>query len=121
MTHYLSIMSERSEESNFYGVLMMDSSVYLDKRFIKDESFVSRKIGNTFIVVPIKRKASEIESIYKMDEVASRIWELIDSEKRVEQIRDTIVDEFEVSSEKAGTDLVEFLQQLESIGAVKEF
>ena len=93
---------------------------YLGKRFIKDETFVSRKIGNTFIVVPIKRKASEIESIYKFDEVSSRIWELVDGEKRVEQIRDTIVDEFEVGQEEAGKDLVGFLQQLESIGAVKE-
>jgi hypothetical protein len=93
---------------------------YLEKRFIKDETFVSRKIGDTFIVVPIKRKASEIESIYKLDEVSSRIWELVDGEKRVEEIRDTIVDEFEVGQEEAGTDLVELLQQLESIGAVKE-
>ena len=92
---------------------------YLERRFGRDPSIVSRKIADEFILVPIRPKAGDLESIYTMNEVASRIWELLDGEERVEGIRDAIVEEFEVSPEEAEADLVEFLQQLEQVGAVR--
>ena len=91
----------------------------LKKRFVKDPSIVSRKIAGEFILVPIRQKAGDLESIFTLNEVAARIWELLDGEKQVQEIRDKIVDEFEVSPEKAETDLVEFFQQLEHAGALK--
>lgn len=92
---------------------------YLKRRFVRDPSIVSRKIVDEFILVPIRQKAGDIDSIYTLNETAARIWELLDSEKRVEEIRDVIVEEFEVSSEEAEADLVEFLQQLEQVNAVR--
>jgi hypothetical protein len=61
-----------------------------------------------------------VDSIYTLNEVAAWAWELIDGHRQASEIRDLIVAEFEVGSEEAGADLVEFLQQLESVGAVKE-
>jgi hypothetical protein len=98
----------------------MDKTAYLDKRFTKDSSIVSRKIADEFILVPIKQRASDVDSIYTVNEVGSFIWEQIDVEKPLTEIRDLIVNEFEVSSEEAEKDLIEFLQQLEQVGAVKE-
>jgi len=98
----------------------MDNIAYLSKRFLKDPSIVSRKIADEFILVPIKQKASDVDSIYTVNEVGSFIWEQIDLEKPLTEIRDLIVNEFEVSSEEAEKDLIEFLQQLEQVGAVKE-
>jgi len=92
---------------------------YLERRLTKDPSIVSRKIADELILVPIRQKAGDIESIYTMNEVASRIWELIDGEKRVAEIGNAILEEFEVSPEEAEADLVEFLQQLEQVGAVR--
>ena len=94
-------------------------SNYLKQCFTKDSSVVSRKIVDEFILVPIRQKASDLDSIYTLDEVAAHIWELIDGENSVEDIRDTIVAEFEVSQEVATADLVEFLQQLETIDAIR--
>jgi hypothetical protein len=62
---------------------------------------------------------ADLESIYTLDEVGARIWELIDGQRRVEEIRDTIVEEYEVSAEVAEADLIEFVQQLEAIGGVR--
>lgn len=94
-------------------------SLYMDKCYTRDASVVFRKIGEELILVPIKQKAGEVESIYTMNEVAARIWELIDGIKTLGVIRNTIVDEFEVSPAEAEADLIQFLQQLEDIGAVK--
>ncbi len=98
----------------------MESKDYLGKRFAKTESIVSRRIGDEFIMVPIRRKAGEVESVYTLNEVAARIWELTDGSRSVEQVRDAIVDEFEVTPEEAQDDLVELFLQLTEIGALQE-
>jgi hypothetical protein len=97
----------------------MKTADYLENIFVKDPSIVSRKIADEFILVPIRRKAGDVESIYALNDVAARIWEIVDGKRCVKEIRDIIIEEFAVSSEEAETDLVEFLQQLEQIGAVR--
>jgi len=97
----------------------MEINAYLDRRFTKDPSIVFRKVAEEFILVPIKQKASEVESIYTMNEVASRIWELIDGERSLRDIKEIIIREFEVSPEEAEEDLVDFTKQLAKIGAVR--
>jgi hypothetical protein len=92
----------------------------LEQRFVKDEAIVARKIGDEFILVPIRQRAGEVESIYTLNETAARVWELIDGQRRAADIRDTIVAEFEVGPEEAEADVLEFLGQLAQVGAVRE-
>jgi hypothetical protein len=97
----------------------MDTKANLDRRYIKDPNIVFRKIADECILVPIKQKASEVDSIYTINEVGNFIWEQIDGVKLLSEIRDAIVNEFEVNSEEAEVDLLEFLQQLGKVGAVR--
>jgi len=97
----------------------MKTNTYLEKRYSKDPSVVFRKVADEFILVPIKQKASEVESIYTMNDVASRIWELINGKRSLKDIKKIIIKEFEVSPEEAEKDLVDFSKQLEKIGAVR--
>jgi hypothetical protein len=92
---------------------------YLDRRYEKDPSIVHRNIAGEAILVPIRSHVVDLESIYTLDEVAARIWELIDGQRRVKDIRDAIVEEYEVSRDVAEADLIEFVQQLEEIGGVR--
>lgn len=92
---------------------------YLERCYEKDPSIVHRNIAGEAILVPIRQNVADLESIYTLDEVAARIWELIDGQRRVEEIRDAIVEEYEVSPDVAEADLVEFVQQLEEIGGVR--
>ena len=97
----------------------MERSEYLEQKFRHSPSMVSRRVVDEFILVPIRRSAGELQSIYTADEVGGRIWELIDGQARVRDIRDAIVGEYDVSVEQAEDDLVAFLQQLEKVGAVE--
>jgi hypothetical protein len=108
------------EESPGLGTRSMAETTYLDRRFAQAPSIVSRQIAGESILVPIRQTAGEVESIYTLNEVAARAWELLDGQRRLSEIRDLIVAEFEVGAEEAGADLVEFLQQLERVGAVRE-
>jgi len=93
---------------------------FLDKVYKKSDSIVSRKIADEFILVPIKQKVGDLESIYTLNEVAARIWKLIDGKTKVREIKDKIVEEFDVTPEEAEKDLIENLQQLEKIKAINE-
>jgi len=93
---------------------------FLDKVYEKSDSIVSRKIADEFILVPIRQDVGDLGSIYTLNEVGARIWELIDGKTKVREIKDTIVEEFEVTPEEAEKDLLEHLQQLEKIKAITE-
>jgi len=91
----------------------------LDKVYKKSDSIVSRKIADEFILVPIRQNVGDLESISTLNEVAARIWELIDGKMKVREIKDKIIEEFEVTPQQAEKDLVEYIKQLEKIEAVK--
>lgn len=88
--------------------------------FQKNPDIVSRKIADEVILVPIRRTVADLESIYTLNEVAAKIWELIDGRRTTSQIRDSIVEEFEVDIPEAEEDLIQFLQELETINGIKE-
>jgi hypothetical protein len=93
---------------------------FLEKVYKKSDSIVSRKIGDEFILVPIKRDVADLESIYTLNETAARVWELIDGKLKVREIREKMVEEFEVTPGEAERDVIEHLQQLEGIKAIFE-
>jgi len=93
---------------------------FLDKVYRKSDSIVSRKIAEETILVPIRQDVGDLGSIYTLNEVAARIWELIDGKMKVGEIKDAIVREFEVTPGEAEKDLIDHLQQLKKIKAITE-
>ena len=102
----------------FEGPMATDS--LLKKLFVRDERMIFRKIGDEFILVPNFHERGDVGSIYSMSHVAAYVWEVLDGRSTVEEIRDKIIEEWEVTSQTAESDLVEFLNQLVGIGAIKE-
>ena len=91
---------------------------YLDKVYSKSDSIVSRKIADEFILVPIRQNVGDMESIYTLNETGARIWELIDGKIKVREIKEKLIEEFEVAPEEVEKDIVEHLMQLEEIKAI---
>ncbi|MBN2119702.1 MAG: PqqD family protein [Candidatus Omnitrophica bacterium] len=92
----------------------------LDKRYKKNPDIVFRKIAEESILVPISNNVGDLQSIYTLNEVASRIWELIDPEISLTRIRDKLAEEFDVSVKEAEQDLKEFLDNLLRIKGIEE-
>jgi len=93
---------------------------FYTKRFVKQETVVSRQVADECILVPIRHQASEVDGIYSLSTVAAWIWELIDGERSVSQIRDAVLARFDVDVETASRDIEEFFEQLVKIGAIGE-
>ena len=80
---------------------------------------MSRKIAGEYILVPIRQSAGDLDSIYTMNAVGGRIWELLDGQRSVSDLKDIIVEEFDVSLEEAEEDIKTFLDQLTSMNVVR--
>ena len=93
---------------------------FLEKVYKKSESIVSRRIGDEYILVPIRQDVGDLESIYTLNETGALIWELIDGKIKVGEIKESLLEAFEVEPEEAEKDLIEHLQQLEGIKAILE-
>ncbi len=95
-----------------------ERSAYLDRRYRKNTNMVSRQIGDEFILVPVRRNVADLESIHTLGGAGVRIWEMLDDQLTGRELRDKLVEEFEIEQEEAEADLIEFLQQLEEIGGI---
>lgn len=93
---------------------------YLEKRCEKDLNIVSRKIAGECILVPIRQNAGDLESIYTLNEVGARMWELINGKRKIKEMKDKIIEEFEVTPDEAEKDLIELLQKSEKIKGIKD-
>ena len=67
--------------------------------------------GHALVVVLDQRQ------VHRLDEVGSRIWELCDG-RTLGAICDQVVTEFDVTRQEALNDLLSFVQDLHSVGAL---
>ena len=91
---------------------------YSERCYTRSPDIVSRKIADKVILVPIRHNVGDLESIYTLNEVAARIWELIDGKIRTSQIKEKIVEEFEVSPQEAEKDISDLLKKLEKLKVI---
>ncbi len=92
----------------------------LERCYKRSDDIVSRKIADEVILVPIRNNVGDLESIYTLNEVGARTWELIDGQRTSAQVKDVIVSEFEVDDSQAKIDVEDFIQGLMEIKAIRE-
>lgn len=91
----------------------------LEKRYQRSENMVFRKIEDEIILVPIKNNVGDMGFIFNLNQMGAFIWDLLDGTNRLVEVRDKILDEFDVSSEQAERDLKEFVDQLKQIDGIQ--
>lgn len=92
----------------------------LDSVYARNERVVSRKMVDELILVPIRQSVAEMQSLYTLNEVGARVYELIDGTRPVREIVEAIVAEFDVAFETAEADVREFIDQLLRIESIRE-
>src|SRR4051812_24676517 len=83
-------------------------------------SYVTRQIGGETLVVPVTGHVMDLESIYVLNPVASRIWELLGSPTTARHIADVVAGEFAVAENDAAADVAEFLDALRTRGLIED-
>jgi hypothetical protein len=71
------------------------------------------------VLVPIRRDAADLESIFVMNEVASFVWDRLDGQHSVQDIKQDLLAAYDVSPDEADADIQEFLAQLSASGLLQ--
>lgn len=91
----------------------------LDKIFIKGDELMTRNIAGETLVVPIKSRVGDLDSIYTLNDVGSRIWQMLDGRMPVQSIVETISAEYDVAADEARQDVLELIGTMEEAGLIK--
>jgi hypothetical protein len=74
---------------------------------------LSARLGDESVVLGVT------EGMYfGLDEVAARIWELVQDPVEIAKVRDVIVSEYEVDADTCERDLLAFLSELDRNGMI---
>ena len=96
----------------------MPSDDYRSKCYAKESSLAAQNAVDELILAPSEIGDESLSQAYVLNAVAGSIWNLIDGQRNVMDIRDIIVTQFEVDAKIAEHDLIAFLEQLEQLGDI---
>ena len=86
--------------------------------FQKDKNLVTRIVAGETIIVPVRSGVSDLEHVYVLNELGSRVWGLLDEQTPISRIVDAICSDYEVSAEQAARDIDELLHNLETAALI---
>ena len=83
-------------------------------------SFVTRQIAGETLIVPVTGHVTNLDSIYVLNEVASRIWTLLKEPTTADRIAEALASEFDIAPDRAAEDVGEFLDSLVARGLIHQ-
>jgi hypothetical protein len=87
--------------------------------YTRGDNFLARDIAGEIIIVPIRNGVGDLNAVYTLNEVGTRIWQLIDSRTSSREIAGTITAEYEVPETEALGDILEYLASLQEAGLIR--
>ena len=85
----------------------MSQSIKADSTVVTSKEQVSCDLAGETAILNVKSGV-----YYGLDEVGARVWELIQSPRRVSEVRDALLEEYDVDPSRCEADLVTLLEQL---------
>ncbi len=92
----------------------------MDKHFAKSEDFVQRSVAGECLLVPIRRRLTDTNSIYVLNETGAEVWQRLDGTRSLRDIAADLHAAYEVATEQLEQDLNGLIDDLISIEAIHE-
>lgn len=73
---------------------------------------IARRVAGQTVLVPVTGQVGRLGEIYLLNDVAARVWELLDGSRDLASIVDAVCTEFEAPQERIRTDVLAFLEDL---------
>ncbi len=84
-----------------------------------DNGFVTRRIAGETITVPVSSRVGDLDAIYTLNEVGSRVWTLLEAPTSPDQIAKALCQEYDAPLDQVTSDLAELLDELKASGLVR--
>jgi hypothetical protein len=88
-------------------------------RIQRSPNVVSRVVADEAVVVPIRRGAADMDSIYTFNDSGSVLWALIEKGRGVEDLASRLQAEYGISAEQAAADTETFVEELREAGLIE--
>ena len=88
--------------------------------FQRSPDVVCRQVGAEAVLVPIRHNVGNLDFVYTLSSVASRVWSLLDGTHDLDSIVRVICDEFDVDRDTATTDIRTLLADLGEAALVSQ-
>jgi hypothetical protein len=83
------------------------------RSFVADKALVTRRIADETILVPVSSRVGDLDSIYTLTDVGSRIFALLqDAPVSLDEIVSVVCAEYDVPPVVAAADAVAFIEAL---------
>lgn len=92
----------------------MDEPLSLDSVVVATPEQVSCGLGEESAILNMKNSV-----YYGMNAVGTRVWNMIGEPRSIVQLRDALLDEYEVDPARCEQDLLQLLEQMRSEGLIE--
>ncbi|HYL69090.1 MAG TPA: PqqD family peptide modification chaperone [Candidatus Limnocylindria bacterium] len=92
----------------------MGASLHLQSVVVAASEQVSCPLGEESAILNLKNSV-----YYGLDPVGARVWNLLREPKSVRELRDTLLDEYDVGAERCEQDLLELLEKMRVEGLIE--
>ncbi len=90
----------------------------MDGTFVKNPDFVQRHVAGECLLIPVRRRLTEANSLYVLNETGAAIWERLDGNRSLQEIAGDLLQDYEVPPEQIERDVQELVNDLLSIQAI---
>jgi Coenzyme PQQ synthesis protein D (PqqD) len=84
----------------------------------KSANVVSRVVADEAIVVPIRRGAADMDSIYTFNGTGTALWKMIEENRSAAEMGEYLQQEYGLTAEQATADAAVFIEELATAGLI---
>jgi len=92
----------------------MGASLYLQSVVVAASEQISCPLGEESAILNLKNSV-----YYGLDPVGAHVWKLLREPKSVRELRDALLDEYDVEAERCEQDLLELLEKMRVEGLIE--
>lgn len=109
-------MAKSATETDMTETNMPATDRRMTRQLGGEPRFVTRRIGADTLIVPVAGHVGDLECVYTLNEVATLIWQLLDSPRTAGQIAKLLAADYDAGESELAADVAEFLDVLEANG-----
>ena len=97
----------------------MAPDTFWETVYTRADDVIRRQIAGETLLVPIRGELALLDRIFALNPVAAFIWEQLDGRRSVGDIRQGVLEKFEVGPEAAEADIREFIDALRQANLIR--
>ena len=90
-----------------------------DVQYERNPDFIYRRVVDELVLVPVRQEVADMDCIYTMNAMGAFIWERLERPATLADLQTAVGEVYAADPEVVAADVLEFIQELESAGAVR--